>query len=72
MGKQSPRANAQLIAGYEAALLTLNAATTALILHLAANTRPTAAEMAAEASARAAVEEARTRLWPLASSRASH
>jgi hypothetical protein len=48
---------------YAAAVLAFNAASAILILALAADSRPTDEQIAAEMEARADVESARERLW---------
>ena len=48
---------------YASAVLAFNAASAALILHLAANSLPTDGEIAAEEESRDAVVAARRRLW---------
>ena len=49
--------------GYASAVLAFNAASAALILHLAANSLPTDGEIAAEEESRDAVLAARRKLW---------
>jgi hypothetical protein len=48
---------------YASAVLAFNAASAALILHLAANSLPTDGEIAAEEESRDAVLAARRKLW---------
>ena len=48
---------------YASAVLAFNAASAALILHLAANSLPTDGEIAAEEESRDAVVAARRTLW---------
>lgn len=56
--------NEDLRAEYAAAVLAFNAASAVLIVHFAADTVPTAEDMAAEEESRAAVVAVRQLLWP--------
>ena len=60
---QATDPDASLFAEYGAAVLTFNTASASLILHLAAKSVPTNAEITAEENARAAVVAARRKLW---------
>jgi phosphoribosylformylglycinamidine (FGAM) synthase-like enzyme len=53
----------RLLHAYEAAVIEFNLATVPLILALTAHTLPMAAEVLREESARAAVIEARRKVW---------
>ncbi len=55
----------RLLDSYAAAVLAFNAASAVLILHLAENSLPTAAQISTEEKARAAVVTARQKLWAL-------
>jgi hypothetical protein len=64
MKRTSAKADAdKLYSAYAKAMVVFNAASASLIVNLAANTRPTDAQIAAEEKARAVVVAARRKLW---------
>jgi hypothetical protein len=64
MSKAAKPKSDRLRAAYARAVLAFNAAAAVLIVHVAADSVPTSAEIATEERLRAAVVAARRKIWP--------